>query len=133
MNISEISNNNTSKIKDINLEGLQYIIEKETPVYIRNSYIDYNTLDFKSEYINEMNHETYFMFISTMHEINSNSKIVLSHIVTQFVDHFTSDQFNINFKLTEEECNTILKDILENLPRDIEISEVYNFNSENGR
>jgi hypothetical protein len=39
MNISEISNNN-SKIKDINLEGLQYIIEKETPVYIRNSYID---------------------------------------------------------------------------------------------
>ena len=130
INISEISNNNNSKIKDINLEGLQYIIEKETPVYIRNSYIDYNTLDFKSEYINEVNHETYFMFILTMHEINSNNKIVLSHIVTQFVDHFTSDQCNINFKLTEEECNTILKDILENLPRDIEISEVYNFNSE---
>ena len=36
MNISEISNNSNSKIKDINLEGLQYIIEKETPVYIRN-------------------------------------------------------------------------------------------------
>jgi hypothetical protein len=54
-----------------------------------------------------------------MHEINSNNKIVLSHIVTQFVDHFTSDQCNINFKLTKEECNTILEDISENLPRDI--------------